>query len=185
MVAGRVFKLDKEKHYYYLYMDKLLNDFSPGLFVVQTILLLLLIFLMVKFAWKPILSSLNEREEGIQGALDAAEKAKREMQNLQADNQKLLQEARMERESMLKEAREIKAQMIADAETEAQSQANKMIEQAQLAIESEKKSAMAELKSHVAGLSIEIAEKVVREELSNKDKQLKLVESMLGEATLN
>jgi F-type H+-transporting ATPase subunit b len=140
---------------------------------------------MVKFAWKPILNSLNEREEGIQGALDAAENAKKEMENLQADNQKLLQEARLERETMLKEARELKSKMIADAETEAQTQANKMIAQAQEAIESEKKAAMAELKSHVAGLSLEIAEKVVRNELSNKDKQLKLVEDMLGEATLN
>ena len=166
-------------------MDKLLNDFSPGLFVVQTILLLLLIFMMVKFAWKPILNSLNEREEGIQGALDAAEKAKREMENLQADNQKLLQEARSEREAMLKEAREMKEQMITDAETQAQEQANKIIVQAQLAIENEKKSAMAELKNHVANLSIEIAEKVVRQELSNKDKQLALVESMLAETKLN
>lgn len=166
-------------------MDKLINDFSPGLFVVQTILLLLLILLMVKFAWKPILNSLNEREEGIQGALDAAEKAKREMANLQADNQKLLQEARLERETMLKEARELKSKMIADAEAEAKTQANKMITQAQEAITSEKKAAMAELKSHVAGLSLDIAEKVVRNELSNKDKQLKLVEDMLGEATLN
>ena len=166
-------------------MGDLLNDFSPGLFVVQTILLLLLIFLMVKFAWKPILSSLNEREEGIQGALDAAENAKREMENLQADNQKLLQEARLEREAMLKEAREMKAQMITDAETQAQAQANKMIEQAQVAINAEKKSAMAELKSQVASLSLEIAEKVVREELSNKGKQLELVESMLDDAKLN
>lgn len=166
-------------------MDKLLNDFSPGLFVVSTILLLVLIALMVKFAWKPILTSLNEREEGIQSALDAAEKAKREMANLQADNQKLLQEARLERESMLKEARELKSKMISDAESEAKTQANKMIAQAQEAIISEKKAAMAELKSHVAGLSLEIAEKVVRNELSNKDKQLKLVEEMLGEATLN
>jgi len=166
-------------------MDKLLNDFSPGLFVVQTILLLLLIFLMVKFAWKPILNSLNEREEGIQGALDAAENAKKEMENLQADNQKLLQEARLERETMLKEARELKTKMIADAEEEAQAQAGKIIAQAQEAIESEKKAAMAELKSHVAGLSLDIAEKVVRGELSNKDKQIQLVESMLSEATLN
>ncbi|RAJ17932.1 F0F1 ATP synthase subunit B [Olleya aquimaris] len=166
-------------------MDKLLNDFSPGLFVVQTILLLLLIFLMVKFAWKPILNSLNEREEGIQDALDAAEKAKLEMQNLQADNDKLLKEARAEREAMLKEARELKNKMIDDAKTEAQTQANNMIAQAQAAIESEKKSAMAELKSHVSSLSIEIAEKVVRQELSNKDKQFELVESMLGDAKLN
>ncbi|TCK67770.1 ATP synthase F0 subcomplex B subunit [Winogradskyella wandonensis] len=166
-------------------MDKLLNDFSPGLFVVSTILLLALIALMVKFAWKPILNSLNEREEGIQSALDAAENAKKEMENLQADNQKLLQEARLERETMLKEARGLKAKIIADAEEEAQAQASKMIAQAQAAIDSEKKAAMAELKSHVAGLSIDIAEKVVGKELSNKGSQEKLVEEMLGEATLN
>ena len=166
-------------------MDKLLNDFSPGLFVVSTILLLALIALMVKFAWKPILNSLSEREEGIQSALDAAEKAKSEMQNLQADNQKLLKEARAERENMLKEARDIKNKTIEDAKSEAQEQANKIIEQAQAAIESEKKAAMAELKNHVAGLSLEIAEKVVRTELSNKDKQLQLVETMLAEKSLN
>ena len=166
-------------------MDKLLNDFSPGLFVVQTILFLLLIFLMVKFAWKPILNSLNDREEGIKSALDAAENAKKEMENLNADNERLLKEARIEREALLKDAREMKDKIISDATNEAQEKAGKMIEQAQAAIETEKKAAMAELKSHVAGLSIEIAEKVVREELSNKDKQLKLVEDMLGETTLN
>ncbi len=166
-------------------METLLNDFSPGLFIMQTVILLVLIFLMVKFAWKPIISSLNEREEGIQNALDAAENAKLEMQNLQADNDKLLKEARAERESMLKEARELKNKMIEDAKTEAQVQANTMISQAQAAIESEKKSAMAELKNHVAGLSVEIAEKVVRQELANKDRQLELVESLLGEAELN
>ena len=107
------------------------------------------------------------------------------MQNLQADNQKLLKEARAEREAMLKEERDIKNKMIDDAKGEAQEQANKMIQQAQGAIESEKKAAMAELKNHVAGLSLEIAEKVVRSELSNKDKQLKLVETMLDEKSLN
>ena len=166
-------------------MEQLLNDFSPGLFIVQTILFLLLIFLMVKFAWKPILNSLNDREEGIKSALDAAENAKKEMENLNADNERLLKEARIEREALLKEAREMKDKIISDATHEAQEKAGKMIEQAQAAIETEKKAAMAELKSHVAGLSIEIAEKVVREELSNKDKQLKLVEDMLGETTLN
>ncbi|WP_026754315.1 F0F1 ATP synthase subunit B [Sediminibacter sp. Hel_I_10] len=166
-------------------MGDLFNDFSIGLFLVQTVLLLLLIFLMAKFAWKPIMNSLSEREEGIQGALDAAANARKEMENLQADNQKLLQEARIERENMLKEAREMKTKMIDDAKEEAQTQANKMIAQAQAAIESEKKSAMAELKSHVAALSIQIAEKVVKQELSNKDKQLELVDRMLGEATLN
>lgn len=166
-------------------MDQLLNDFSPGLFIMQTVIMIVLIFLMVKFAWKPILNSLNEREEGIQGALDAAEKAKLEMQNLNADNEKLLQEARAERESLLKEAREIKTKMISDAKEEAKSEANKMVAQAQAAIESEKKSAIAELKQQVADLSMEIAEKVVKHELSDKEKQLQLVDQMLGEAKLN
>ena len=166
-------------------METLLNDFSPGLFAMQTVILFVLILLMVKFAWKPIIGSLNDREEGIQSALEAAEKAKIEMANLQADNANLLKEARAEREAMLKEARDMKNAMIEDAKTEAQTQANAMIEQAQAAIESEKKAAMAELKNHVAGISVDIAEKVVRQELSNKDKQLALVESLLGEAKLN
>jgi F-type H+-transporting ATPase subunit b len=166
-------------------MEKLLDQFSLGLFVWQAVLFVALILLLKKFAWKPILDSVNDREEGIKNALDAAEKAKLEMQNLQADNQKLLKEARAEREDMLKEAREIKNKMIDDAKGIAQEQANKMISQAQVAIESEKKAAMAELKNTVASLSLAIAEKVVRAELSDKDKQVKLVESMLGEAKLN
>jgi F-type H+-transporting ATPase subunit b len=161
------------------------NDFSIGLFAMQLVILLLLLFLLAKFAWKPIMEALTEREEGIQNALDAAEEAKVEMQNLTASNDKLLKEARAERETMLKEARDIKDKMISEAKEEAQTQANAMIAQAQSAIEGEKKAAMAELKSHVANLSLDIAEKVVRQELSNKDKQLELVESMLGEATLN
>lgn len=166
-------------------MDQLLNNFSLDLFVKTTILFLLLIFLMVKFAWKPIMNALNEREEGIQGALDAAENAKRDMQNLQADNEKLLKEARAEREAMLKEAREMKTKMIDDAKIEAKEAADKMVTQAQAAIEAERKSAIADLKGQVAALSVEIAEKVVKSELSNKGKQLELVDEMLGKATLN
>ncbi|WP_303316534.1 F0F1 ATP synthase subunit B [Flavivirga abyssicola] len=165
-------------------MEKLLEEFSLGLFFWQALLFVLLVLLLKKFAWKPILDSVNDREEGIKNALDSAEKAKLEMENLQADNQKLLKEARAERETMLKEARDIKNKMIEDAKGEAQEQANKLIQQAQAAIESEKKAAMAELKNHVAGLSLDIAEKVVRNELSNKDKQLQLVETMLGEKSL-
>ena len=166
-------------------METLLNDFSPGLFIMQTVIFLVLIFIMVKFAWKPIMNSLNDREEGIQNALDAAEKAKLEMQNLNADNERLLKEARAEREEMLKEAREMKNKMIEDAKTEASESASKLVAQAQASIESEKKAAIADLKSQVANLSVEIAEKVVRTELSNKDKQLKLVETMLAEKSLN
>ena len=166
-------------------MEKLIEQFSFGLFFWQLLLFVGLVLLLKKFAWKPILDAVEEREGGIKDALESAEKAKLDMQNLQADNQKLLKEARAEREEMLKEARDIKNKMIEDAKAEAQTQANKMIEQATAAIESEKKAAMAELKSQVAGLSLEIAEKVVRGELSNKDKQEKLVESMLSEAKLN
>lgn len=166
-------------------MDQLLNDFSPGLFIMQTVIMIVLIFLMVKFAWKPILNSLNEREEGIQGALDAAEKAKLEMENLHADNEKLLQEARAEREGMLKEARELKNKMVSDAKEEAKTEADKIVVQAQMIIESEKKAAIAELKQQVASLSLEIAEKVVKHELSDKEKQMKLVDEMLAQAKLN
>ena len=166
-------------------MEKLINEFSIGLFFWQLVLFIGLVLLLRKFAWKPILDAVEKREEGIQNALDSAEKAKLEMENLQADNQKLLKEARAEREEMLKEARDMKNKMIEDAKTEASESAAKLIAQAQASIESEKKAAIAELKSQVANLSVEIAEKVVRQELSNKEKQMKLVESMLGEAKLN
>ena len=118
-------------------MEQLLENFSLDLFIKQTILFLVLIFLMVKFAWKPILTALNDREENIQGALDAAEDAKKEMQNLQADNEKLIKEARAERETLLKEAREIKTKMIEDAKGEAKVEASKMIAQAQAAIQAD------------------------------------------------
>ncbi|CDF81193.1 ATP synthase F0, B chain [Formosa agariphila KMM 3901] len=166
-------------------MDQLLNDFSPGLFIMQAVILIILIVLLGKFAWKPILESLQTREDGITDAINAAEKAKLELQNLQADNEKLLNAARVERDTMLKEAREMKDKMILDAKEEAQSQADNMIEAAKHAIDGEKKAAMVEIKNHVAELSIEIAEKVVRGELSNKDKQLELVDSLLGKETLN
>jgi len=166
-------------------MSELLNDFSPGLFFVQIILLLVMILLLGKFAWKPIITALNDREEGIKNALDSAEKARREMENLQADNENLLKEARAEREAMLKEARELKVKIIDDAKLEAKEEADKLLTQAQNAIETEKKAAVVELKSQVAGLTIDLAQKIVKNELSNKDKQLKLVETMLDETNLN
>jgi len=166
-------------------MEKLINDFSFGLFIWQTIIFVGLIFLLKKFAWKPILDAVNEREEGIKNALLSADNARKEMQNLQSDNQRILQEARMERDSLLKDAREMKEKMVADAKNEAQAQGLKMIEQAKAAIESEKNAAMAELRAQVSNLSIEIAEKLLKDELSNKEAQVKLVEKMLGDAKLN
>ena len=166
-------------------MEKLLNDFSYGLFFWQLVILAILIVLLGKFAWKPILNSLTEREDGIRDAIASAENARLEMANLQADNQRILQEARLERDTMLKEAREMKEKMIADSKTEAQAQGLKMIEQAKAAIESEKNLAMAELKTQVSTLSLEIAEKLLKDELSNKEAQTKLVEKMLGDVKLN
>ena len=166
-------------------MDQLLNDFSPGLFVMQLVILVILLVLLAKFAWKPILASLTEREEGIQNALDAAEEAKKEMQNLQADNDRLLKEARAERDAMLKEAREIKDKIVADAKEEASEEAAKLIENAKATIKQEQQAAIAELKKRVADLSIGIAETVVKKELASQDDQLKLVEGMLEEVTLN
>ncbi|MEW5676581.1 F0F1 ATP synthase subunit B [Flavobacterium enshiense] len=166
-------------------MEKLINDFSFGLFFWQAIILLILIVLLVKFAWKPIMESITAREEGIRDAIASAETAKKEMMNLKADNQRLLDEARAERDTMLKEAREIKEKMIADAKSEAQIQGAKMIEQAKASIESEKNAAMAELKTQVSGLSLEIAEKLLKGELSNKESQTVLVEKMLEEVKLN
>ncbi|CAM3835206.1 F0F1 ATP synthase subunit B [Flavobacterium branchiophilum] len=166
-------------------MDKLINDFSFGLFFWQAIILVILITLLVKFAWKPIMTSITEREEGIKNALLSAENAKRDMQNLQADNQRILQEARLERDTLLKEAREMKDKMIADAKNEAQAQGSKMIEQAKAAIVSEKNAAMADLKAQVSNLSIEIAEKLLKSELTDKASQTALVEKMLGDVKMN
>jgi F-type H+-transporting ATPase subunit b len=163
-------------------MEKLLGEFSVGLFFWQTVLFILLVLLLKKFAWKPILNAVNEREQGIKDALDSAQKAKEEMANLQADNEKLLKEARAERDAMLKEARDIKNKMISDAKDEAKVEADKMVAQAQAAIESEKKAAIADLKNQVATLSINIAEKVVKQNLATDDKQQELVKSLLEES---
>lgn len=165
-------------------MDKLIEQFSLGLFFWQLILFVALVFLLKKFAWKPILNAVNEREEGIIKALESAENARKEMQNLTADNERILKEARAERDIMLKEAREMKDSMITEAKSEASAQATKVIEQAKATIESEKHAAIAEIKNQVAELSLEIAEKVMRSELSDKNKQIKLVEDMLKEVKL-
>jgi F-type H+-transporting ATPase subunit b len=164
-------------------MDLITPEF--GLVFWTLITFLVLLFILRKFAWNPILGAVSERENGIKKALASADKARQEMENLQADNQKILKEARAEREAMLKEARELKNKMIDDAKVEAKDQANKLVAQAQAAIETEKKAAIADLKAQVANLSISIAEKVLGEELSNKGKQEKLVESMLDDTSLN
>lgn len=150
-----------------------------------TIIFIVFFFLLAKFAWKPILGAVKSREESINEALASAEAARLEMQNLTADNERILKEARAERDAMLKEAREMKEQMIAESKNEAQEQGQKLIAQAKLAIENEKNAAMVELKSQVSTLSLSIAEKLLKEELSNKESQTKLVEKLLGDVKLN
>lgn len=165
-------------------MDKLINDFSFGLFFWQTLLFILLLFLLKKYAWGPILKAVNDREEGIKDALLQAEKAREEMAQLKADNEKILKEARHERERMLKEAREIKEKMILEAKDEAQVQADKMIEMAKNTIENEKMAAITDMKNQVAELSVEIAEKILKQKLSKKDAQLELIEKMIEDTQI-
>ena len=165
-------------------MEKLINDFSFGLFFWQTLLFLILLFLLKKYAWKPILDALNSREEGIKNALDEADKARQEMVELKSSNEQIVKEARAERDAMLKEARSMKENMITEAKDEAKDQASKIIEQAKATIENEKLAAITELRNQVAELSIGIAEKIIKDELSQKDKQVELIEKMLKEAKL-
>jgi len=131
-------------------MEKLITEFSIGLFFWQTIIFVALILLLKKFAWKPILDSVNEREQGIKDALLSAEKAREEMASLQSDNELTLKKARAERDALLKEAREIKQKVIDDAKTEAKIEAKKIITQAKEAIQNEKNSAIVDLKNQVA-----------------------------------
>ena len=166
-------------------MEKLVNDFSFGLFFWLCIILLVIIFLLGKFAWKPIINALEEREVGIADALAAAENAKRELANLKADNEKLLAAARAERDAMLKEARDMKDQMIAEAKEEAQVAGAQMIAQAQATIANEKAAAVADIKAQVSSLSIDIAEKLLKGQLADKSSQEQLVETLINDIKLN
>lgn len=157
---------------------------SIGTVIWTTIAFLVVVFILSKFAWKPILNSIREREESIEEALEAAEKAKEKMKDLEASNEKLLQEARQEREEMMKAARDTKEKMIAEAKSQAQAEADKVLKNAQDTIRAEKASAVNELKGLVAELSVEIAEKILKEELS-ADKQKALIEESMKEAKLN
>ena len=163
-----------------------MNLTSPESLIFWTTIIFVVFFMLLrKFAWKPILNAVKGREDSINNALLSAENAKKEMMALKSDNQKLLDEARAERDAMIKEATAIKDKMIADAKFEAQTQGAKMIEQAKATIESEKNNAVAEIKNQVSTLSLDIAEKLLKEELSNKESQTKLVEKMLADVKLN
>jgi len=158
---------------------------DPGLFIWSTVAFLILFFLLSKFAWKPIVKALDERERSIEDALSKAEMAKAEMAKLISENEDLLKEARLERDNILKEAKEIKDQIINDAKDLAKIEGTKLIEKAKDEITNQKLAAMAEIKNQVSSLSLAIAEKVLRKQLEDQDKQQALVNDLLKEVKLN
>ena len=156
-----------------------------GLVFWMTVSFLIVVFILRKFAWGPILSSLKERETSIEDALNAAKKAKDEVANMKAENEQLLKQARNERDMMLKEARDTKDAIVNEARAKAQTEADRMIASARESIQNEKMAAITELKNQVATLSIEIAEKVIRQQLASDDKQKALVNDLLKDVKLN
>jgi F-type H+-transporting ATPase subunit b len=158
---------------------------SAGLVFWQLFGFLALLFILIKFAWKPILASLAEREASIDNALKAAEKARNEMATLKAENEKLLQDARIERDTILRKAQEASAKMIEDAKTEAGKQGALMIENAKSVIETEKKAALTEVKNQVAMLTLEVTEKLLRKNLSDDKAQSALVDEFIKDLKLN
>lgn len=164
-------------------MDLLLPD--TGLFILQLVAFILLLVFLGKFAWKPILNGLKEREQTIENALLSAEQAKNEMQALQADNEKLLAEARAERDSILKEAMDVANSIKEEAKEETGKIAAKILEDAKADSENLKRAALAEVKTQVAALTLEITEKVIRKQLSEAKAQEALVDEYVKDLNLN
>ncbi len=160
---------------------------QPGLGLIfwMTVTFSLVLFVLSKFAWKPILGAIKERETSIENALHSAEKAKQEMQKLQADNQRLLDEARLERDKILKEAQATANSLINQAKDKASEDANKLLENARQSIQNEKAAALTEIKNLVGSLSVQIAEQIIKKELKDDASQQALVQTYLNEAKLN
>lgn len=156
-----------------------------GLIFWTSIVFILLLVLLGKFAWKPILNAIKEREQGIESALKSAEAAKKEMENLKAGNEKILNEARAERDALLKEARDTKDAIVSEAKLKAQKDADRILSAAREQIIAEKNAAIADLKAQVASLSIDIAEKILKSELSSDEKQKTLVNNLMKDVNLN
>ncbi len=158
---------------------------SLGTVIWSSIAFIIVALILAKMAWKPILASIREREDSIDDALKSATKAREEMANLKNSNQALLNEARAERDALLRDARETKDSIISEAKDKATEEYNKILASAKDAIRQEKSAAISEIKNQVASLSIEIAEKVIREELKSDEKQKQLIDKYLQEAKLN
>ncbi|MEG0696717.1 F0F1 ATP synthase subunit B [Algoriella sp.] len=158
---------------------------SVGLIFWTAVVFIILLVLLRSLAWKPILSAVKEREQSIEDALNAAKKAKEEMALLNAQNEKIMKEARAERDAILKEAREMKENIINEAKNSATVEGNKLIENAKTAIQNEKSAAMADIKNQVGQLSIEIAEKILTKELADKSAQVALVNDVIDQVKFN
>ncbi len=156
-----------------------------GLIFWTTIVFLLLLIVLKKYAWKPILAAVDERNKSIEDALKAADKAKKEMLALNTDNERILIQARKERDALLKEGREIKDNIIAEAKDKAKIESDKILITAKEQINNEKMKAITELKNQVAEMSIDIAEKILKSELSDKNKQKELIAEALKSNELN
>jgi len=156
-----------------------------GLVIWMTIAFGILLWVLAKYAWPAIMDALSEREKSIEEALLSAEKAREAMEKLKLGNEELIREAKDERDNILKEARSLKDKMINDAKEKAQITADSIVENARKSIESEKKAALVEIKNTIASFSIDIAEKILREELKDKKKQTSYVEKLLNETNLN
>ena len=165
-------------------MDGLLSV-SYGTVFWATVAFLVVAFLLKKMAWGPILKSLEERSQGIENALNEAERARQEMSKLQAGNEQLLREARDERDRILAEAKALKDSIVNEARTKASEESTRIITAARLEIDNQKKAAITELKNQVATLSVDIAEKLTREKLSDSEKQKALNESLIAEIRSN
>lgn len=156
-----------------------------GLIFWQTLIFLVVLFILGKFAWKPILGALKTREDSIDEALKSAEKAKEEMASLKADNEKLLAEAKIERDLMLKAASKIADDMKDQAKSDAKVVGEKMIEEARASIKSEKNDAIRQIKDQVAELSIQITEKLLMKNLSDDKSQQELIKGYMKDIKLN
>lgn len=156
-----------------------------GLIIWQTIGFAILFIILAKYAWKPILSALEEREGTIETALYAAEKARKDMEGLVAENEKILQEARIERDEILRSANEYASKIMEQAKDEASSQGAKMIQDAKSIIQTEKEAALTDVKIQVAEISLHIAEKLLRRNLEAVPEQKKLVEEFVKDIKLN
>lgn len=156
-----------------------------GLLFWMTLTFVILLFLLAKFAWKPIVNAVNDRETSIVDALNQATLARKEMETLKEDNERIIREAKIERDAILKEAREIKDRIVGEAKDVAKAEGDRMIEAAKQTIQTEKNAAMADIKAQIGTISVNIAESILKQKLDNSEAQNELVQNYLNQSNLN